>query len=88
MVKVWPQAAGDEESPVFPNKHISIFTYYLVIGLKTSSTDIDCNGWISKREAFDYSSLRTTPYVQEHGQQQHPQFFNYIPNRDSRLSLF
>ena len=73
---------SDEESPVFPNKQISIFTYYLVIGLKTSSIDIDCNVWISTRESFYYSSLRTTQYVEEHGHQQHPQLFDYIPNRD------
>ena len=63
----------------------SVFPHYILKGLKNPSIDNNNDGWISTKEVFDYASPLTTSYMEKWNMPQHPQFYDYIDDRDILL---
>jgi len=57
---------------------LSIYTKYLVEGIKTGAADTDKNGQISADELHEYASKK----VQQESQQMTPKFFTYMEEGD------
>ena len=79
-------AAQSNQDSYATNVHGGVLTYYLLQGLRSSSTDTNMDDWVSAEEAFRYAAPKTVSTVSSLQSTQTPRMYDGDTSHDILLA--